>query len=136
MNAQQKQAWLTVTLAAASLVAYAALWPAQGPYTALSAFALFGLSGLGPLFCAKEPMDERDQTIARRAALAAGMVSYGVFILGCMGIWAIVYELHGADRVSIHVLPLITGAGGMAFFLGHAVAILISYRGRLEADHG
>ncbi|MGD0461428.1 MAG: hypothetical protein ABSB74_02965 [Tepidisphaeraceae bacterium] len=136
MNSQQKQAWLTVALAAVSVAAFGALWPVVGRYPAISAFGLFGFSGLGPLFYRKDTLDERDRTIARRAALAAGMISYGVFILGCMGIWGIVYQLRGSQQVSVHVLPLITGAGGFAFFLGYAITVLVMYGGRLEDDHG
>jgi hypothetical protein len=72
----------------------------------------------------------------RRAALAGFAVSYLVFIVGCMGTWGIVYELHDSQRISVHFLPLITGAGGFAAFLSHAIAVLVMYAGRVEGENG
>jgi hypothetical protein len=136
MNALQKQAWLTVIMAVVSVAAFGGLCPWMGPSAALSGFSLFGFTGFGALFFRKAPLDERDRAIARRAVVVAFVVSYEVFILLCMGTWAMVYALHGNEQVSVHILALITGAGGIVAFTVHAVAILVLYRSRVEADHG
>jgi hypothetical protein len=136
MNALQKQAWLTVLMAVASLVAFGVLCPLIGPEPALSGFALFGFTGLGSLFFRKARLDERDRAIARRAVVVAFVASYEVFIAACMGVWAIMYFLRGSAQISVHVLPLITLAGGVVAFTVHAVAILVLYHSPVEADHG
>jgi hypothetical protein len=136
MNSIQKQAWLTVTLAAICAVGFGILCPIFGPVPAISAFGLFGITGLGPLFWKKDRIDERDQAIFRRASLIAFATSYLVFVMGCMGTWTIGYCLQNREQISVHLPPLITGAGGIAFFFTQALAVLILYRSRVEADHG
>ena len=136
MNALQKQAWLTVIAAVVSVVAFGVLCPWIGPQRALSGYSFFAITGFGPLFFRKAQLDERDRAIARRAVVVAFVVSYEVFILACMGTWALVYALQGSEQISVHVLPLITLAGGFVAFTVHAVAVLVLYRSRVEADHG
>ena len=136
MNALQKQAWLTVIAAAVSVVAFGVLCTWISPHAALSGFSAFAITGFGPLFFRKAPLDERDRAIARRALVVAFVASYEVFILACMGTWATVYALRGREEVSVHTLALITLAGGIAAFTVHAVAILLLYRTRVGADHG
>ena len=53
-----------------------------------------------------------------------------------MGTFTILYSFQQFERVSIFVLPLITGAGGFAFFITQAIATLLLYRIKLEANHG
>jgi hypothetical protein len=136
MNSLQKQSCLTITMATLSVIAYVALFPFLGYGPAVGAFGLFGIIGVGPLIWKKERLDERDHAIARRAGLISFTFSYLVFVLGCMGAWAVVYLVESRNLVSIHLLALITGAGGFTAFLAHAIATLILYRGTTEADHG
>jgi hypothetical protein len=136
MNSLQKQSWLTIIMATLSLLAFAALYPVFGFLPAFAAFSLFGISGLGPLFWKKDRLDERDRAISRRAGIIAYAISYSVFVVGTMGTWTALYSFQHHEEVSIHLLPLITGAGGIAFFLTQAIFTLIFYRGTTEADHG
>jgi hypothetical protein len=107
-----------------------------GPKAALSGFGLFGFTGFGGMFFKKGLLDERDRAIARRAVVVAFVLSYEVFVFACMGTWAVAYYFHNDEQISVHVLPLITGGGGLVAFTAHAVAILVLYRSQVEADHG
>jgi len=134
MNAEQKRAWLAITSGIASLVVFAAMAPFVGPVPAAAAFALFAVNGIAPFMRRNDPTDERDRTIARRATLIGAMASYLVFVLGCMGAWFIAYAFSGREQVSVHLLALITGLGGIVLYLARGIAVLTLYGRKLEAD--
>jgi hypothetical protein len=132
MNVAQKRAWFTVIVFAVSLAAFLILIPIVGIKMAYPAWSIFGLAGLQLfLYRKKTPdkveMDERDREIHRRAALGAGMASYLVFIIACMGTWDVCYYRWHQETISIHVLPTIVMAGGIAFFVSQAIVLLIGY---------
>jgi len=139
MNREQKQSWLTVAMFLISLAGFLILWPMVGLARAPIAFAAVGLAGLGPLIFRRPrgqavEFDERDRAIHRRSALAGGMVSYGVFLLACMGVWG---YLHHTDTqtVRIDILPHIVWAGAVALFVTRSVAMLAMYRwGKVHAE--
>ncbi len=140
MSQEQKMAWLMVGTFAAGVVLFLVLIPVLGIPAAFSGFGLTGLGGLGPLvFCRKRkpdmvPSDERDKMIGQKATLVGAMISYETFILACMIPWGIYYFGQGKELISVHALPLIVGAGGLAFFVSRSILLLIFY-GR-EGRHG
>lgn len=135
MNSLQKQAWLTIIMAFLTGASYLVAMPFLGPIRGFAVLGVFGLTGFGPLFYRRCQLDERDKTIARRAALAGAMASYGVFIAGCMGTWGFVFQWRHAEQISIHVLGNITFIGIFAFFVANAIAVLIGYHRPMEAGH-
>ena len=132
MNTEQKRAWLVIGIFIFCSVLYLLVAPFHGWKPAIGVFGFFGFAGLSPLIfkprkIAKEiPYDERDQQISKKAGLAAGITSYLVFVLTCMGIWEF-YQIKGTEVISIKILPLIVGIGGVTFFLVHSVVILMCY---------
>lgn len=140
MSIDQKMAWLMVGAAAAGLILFAVLIPFIGIKPAFAAFGVLGFTGLGPLIFRKKrkadvvAVDERVQTIGRKAALTGAMISYEVFILACMATWCIYYFGKGKELISVHALPCIVVAGWVAFIVSWSVALLILY-GR-EGRHG
>ena len=139
MNREQKMSWLMIWSFAAGLAAFAVLALVTGQvWPSLSGFSIIGVSGFGPIIFRKPKgdvveVDERDKTIGRKATLAGAMISYEVFILTCMVTW-IVYRARGEEIISVHTLPLIAGAGGIACFVSRSIVLLILY-GR-EKRHG
>jgi len=135
MNAEQKRAWFTLSLLAATCVGFVSLGLLFGFRVAWAACGVMGLGGLTPLIGRWEKPDERDVSIARLATLAGGMASYLAFIAGCMGVWCVQFAWYGRNEVSVHTLGLITGLGGMAFFTARSLAILLLYGRHVEAGN-
>ena|GEM_PF-3115352 len=117
------------------MVLFAVLTAFFGATVATSAFALFAVNGFGGLIGRGEKVDERDKSIARRATLGGAMASYLTFVLALMGVWAVVFLLHGDSQVSVHVLPNIVFLGFIVLWTVRAVAILVYYRRHVEADN-
>ena len=134
MNADQKRAWFILGVFGVACIAFVAWVLTYGPRCAWGAFGTFALAGFAFLIRRREKADERDAIINRRAALAAGMVSYGAFIVGCMGTWLGYFALRGQEQVSVHLFASITLAGGIAFYLAHSITILVLYGRRVGAD--
>jgi len=139
MNRIQKISWLMVVCIGLALVlsgaAVAVLYARFGfpkAYAGLGFLGLAGFGGLGPLFFGKNPGgvqgDERDAWINLKAARAGFALSYGVFILLSMGIWAYL-RWQGIEKIEIGVLPMLVGAAGITAFLSHAVTVLVLYGG-------
>ena len=132
MARQQKIAWLIIVAYAFALAAFLAMIPFMGAQKAIPGLALAGLGGFGPLIFRRRrdptgvQIDERDRLIGRRAALAAAMSSYGVFILGSLGVYFF-WQWQGKELVSVHLLPMIVQAAALAFFLAWAVAVVVQY---------
>jgi len=135
MNAEQKRAWLGVATFVACVVGYLVLWPFLGPVPALGVLGLLGVNGFAGLIGRGEPVDERDRNIVSRATGLGGMASYLAFVIGCMGTWFVVYLFQHGEKVSVHVLSLITAFGFIAFYLTRCVAVLVLYGRHVEADN-
>ena len=136
MNSEQRMAWAIVGLFALSCVGFVVLGVLFGFDGAGGAFGLVGLSVFSRLFGKAEKPDERDRSIARRATLVGAMMSYGTFIIGCMGVGFWAHHWQHQEQVSVYVLGAITVAGGIVFFTARSVAILILYGRHVEAEHG
>lgn len=139
MNRIQKISWFMVVcigialiLGGAAVVVLYARFGFPKAYAGLGFLGLAGIGGLGPLFFGENPgavqEDERDAVIRLKAARAGFALSYGVFILLGMGIWAYRRWL-GMEEIAVDVLPLLVGAAGITAFLSHAVAVLVLYGG-------
>lgn len=138
MNRIQKISWLMVicigTGVVLSAIAATVLYFKIGFPRAWSGLAFLGLSGfggLGPAIFKKDPgpvqADERDRQINYTATRISFTLSYLVFGVLCMGIWAVWQWQSGDETISIHVLPLLFGAAGLTAFFTHALTILILY---------
>jgi len=134
MNAEQKRAWFTVVVCLVCLIGYLIAMPFVGVIPAFAVCGLFGLTGFTPLIGRREPTDERDHSIARRAALGGAIMSYMVVILADMGIWFYVYGWKGEQQVSVHTLSLVTLTACIVLFFARAVAVLALYGRSTEAE--
>jgi len=121
--------WLILLTITAAV--YVVLMIFIGPIRAMGAFGLFGLAGLLPLLYRKKSKkvvwDERDTLINSRANLVGYSVSWLVFTLAPMSVWA-VYFYGGHAMISVHVLPKFVIGGFIAVMTARAVAIVIQYR--------
>jgi len=132
MNTEQKTAWFIIGLFVFCSVLYLLMAPFLGWKPTIGVFGLFGFTGLSPLIfkprktAKKIAYDERDQKISEKAGLAAGMTSYAVFVLICMGTWEF-YKIKGTEVININILPLIVLAGAITLFLVRSIVILICY---------
>jgi len=139
MNAEQKSAWFVIGVSVAVVVAFLILVPLLGLKFASASFALFGFAGLTPLFFRKQPgkvvADERDRIIVRKAAVAGGMFSYLVFVMGCMAAW-LIKMIQGEATIDIAVLPLLVFCGGIVLFLVRSIALLVLYRREVGYGQG
>jgi len=145
MNRMQKISWLMVISISVSIIlsalAILIAWPIIGfprAWGGLGFMGLSGLGGLGAIIFKKDPgpvqMDERDREIVFKAHRVSMALSYLVFGLLSMGIWA-AYYYSKIETISIHVLPLVYGVAGITAFLSYAIGILILY-GRDNACEG
>lgn len=133
MQAEQRRAWFILGVFGLACLAFAVFALTFGLPGAWGAFGVFGLAGFAFLIRRREKADERDAAINRRAALAAGMISYVAFILGCMGVWFVAFAWQRQEQVSVQWFATITVTGGIVFYLTHSVAILIFYGHHVEA---
>ena len=136
MTAEQKRAWFVLGVFAMTCIAFTGWALTLGVASAWGATGIFGLAALAVLIRRRQEPDERDMTISRHAALAAGLASYVVFVLGNMGAWFVAFAWHGRELVSVQWFAAITVAGAIVFFLSHSLAILYFYSHHVEAGHG
>jgi len=133
----QKISWMMVicisTALILSAIAITVLYFIFGFPAAWAGFGFMGITGfagLAPTIFKKDPgavtCDERDRLINMKAAQAGFAISYGVFGLLCMGIWAYRYS-QSIETISIHLLPMLFMAAGITVYLTHAITILILY---------
>ncbi len=133
MNSEQKVAWFTIAVCSSALIAFGILNSLYGMPVAFAAFSLLGLTGFNPLLFRQHrnlkrvEFDERDLSIQRRANVTAGMCSYLIFVISCMGVWFIQFQA-GKEEVGISVFPMIVTVGGIMLFLTRSVAIIVLYR--------
>ena len=141
MLPQQKSAWFSLAVTAAVCLGFAVVALIVDVRTATACMAILALLALKPrLFGRKTKkgevlFDERDQFIAKRAALAGFTASYLTFVIACMAIWGVAYLAQGLEEVSVHVLILPVLAGWVVAEAAHAVAVLVLY-GREGCDAG
>jgi hypothetical protein len=150
MHAQQKAAWFNLIVFAGTVALYLALvpllrWGLNWPWkmaaiTTQAVFGLCGLWGFGGFFYtpkhdSKPLMDERDHLLARFAWRAGMGAFWGVFILGCMGSWAIM-QYRGLQYVTVPVgfFPWMVFAGMIIFGLTQSLATLHYYGWRWIDD--
>lgn len=137
MNRMQKVSWVMVigmgSGLALSLIAVTIGYFIVGFPRAFAGFCFLGICGLGgvgPLIFKKDPgpiqADERDQFINLKAARTAFALSYFVFGVLCMGIWAYC-RIQNTSVISIETLPYIWALTFISAFFTHALMILILY---------
>lgn len=137
MNRIQKISWLMVisigmavvcSTIAVTLLYYKIGFPLA--WTGLSLLAIASIGGLGPLIFRKDPgpiqVDERDRLINLKAARGSFALSYLVFGMLSMGIWAW-YNYKSMSSITINVLPMVWSIAALTAFFSHALIILILY---------
>jgi hypothetical protein len=135
MNREQKRAWLGVATMTACVVGYFVLLPFFGPVVAMSAFTFYGINGFAKFIGPREPADERDKSIARRATLAGAIAFYLALIAVCMGTWFVAFAWQGREQVSVHFMATIIMFGAVVFLFVRSVAVLVLYGRHVEADN-
>ncbi len=143
MTRNEKIAWFNLAVAAVAVVfyialfAFATIWIPKmplGPRISFSfaAFAVVGICGLTDVIFRKEPGDERDALIERRATFGAHMLFWLYFVGFAMSVWG-VHMYRGRETVSIHVLPLFVGSGFVLVVTIRSVIVLVLYRKAIDA---
>lgn len=143
MTRNEKIAWFNLAVAAVAVVLYIALfvmitaWKPEIPLTvrmsfAFAGFAVVGICGLVDVIFRKEPGDERDALIERRATFGA----HGLFWLYFVGFAMISWSIHmyrGEETISIHVLPFFVMSGMIVVIVIRSVIVLVLYRKAIDA---
>lgn len=136
----QKVAWFQLVVFVAAVVLAFLLVAVGRADIAWSAFGVLGLWGLSPILLRQSReadevfIDERDQTISRRASRIAFAASYGAFVLACMLLWVYFYGVRDASTVSVHLLTMPVWVAFAVVFVVRAVGMLVLYGG--EAGDG
>ena len=134
MNAEQKRAWVVLGVGIASTAGYLALVPIVGAWAAI-AFGLYGLLGLVPLIGWRQPTDERDKSIGRRATVVGGVAAFLAFLLGCQVVWWAAFAWQSREQVSVHLVQIITAFGVVVFWCVRSIVILKLYGRHVEAEN-
>ncbi len=138
MRPEQKRAWFILGVCATGLlgfVVFSIVFRRISP----APFAVCALWILEPLLFRKKPIagkvtsDERDQMIAERALLFAGVASYVAFILACIIPWIVLYARRAEKLIHVDTLPTVIMAGAFAFFAAKSITTLVLY-GRERSD--
>ena len=131
MTALQKDSIYCIILSLISFVLFFFLLIITGNKieVACSAFAVFGLYGLGPIIFYKKSnkilVDERDLEISRKA----GSFAFGMFWVVFVLVTTIITFIKGFESsIPVSFLFLFVWAGAIAISLGRAIIILMMYR--------
>jgi hypothetical protein len=137
MNSAQKFAWSNLIIIAATLtltgITVAVLaWKHGIPqaFDGLGLMGLLGLSGISSAVFRKKRrqgginFDERDRLIYEKSLTAAHSVFWPFFAAACMIPWFI---FRSTGSISVYVLPIILGGGGVVAIVVQSVAILVQY---------
>jgi hypothetical protein len=132
MSTLQKSALFELVIALLTIVAYASLALIVDPLAATAAFAITALIALEPVLFRRQRTDERERQLIRRAGVTAGMASYLVVVVACMGVWAA--RFRGPDpRIDVAVLPGIVMIAAVTLLLVRAITLLFLANRSLEA---
>jgi hypothetical protein len=138
----QKLAWFNLIVFVIAVASYAIAVPllawhfhktlAAASLPSLGMFGLCGLWGFGGLICNLRKLDERETLINQRAIMAGVVLFWQVWVLSCMGVWAVLTYRH-QDVVPVTLLPILVFAGWIVYTVTQAIATLVQYR-RSAAD--
>jgi hypothetical protein len=144
MNTAQKFAWSNLIIIAATLTltgtTVAVLAWKHGIPQAFDGLCLMGLIGFlgisSAVFRKKRRQggtnfDERDCLIYEKSLTAAHSVFWPFFAAACMLPWFI---FRSTGSISVYVLPIILGAGGVLAITVQSVAILVQYGWRGKGE--
>lgn len=144
MNRAQKFAWsnliiiaITLTLVGTTVTVLAGKHGFPKAFDGLCLFGLLGFLGISSAVFQKKRrqggvnFDERDRLIYEKSLTAAHSVFWPFFAAACMIPWFI---FRSTGSISVYVLPIILGAGGVLTVAVQSVAILIQYGWRGK-DH-
>jgi hypothetical protein len=142
MNRLQKMAWyqlivIAAVLALTGIVVAVLAWrygmsQARG---GLGTLGLLGLLGFSRHLFRKKTgevdLDERDLLIQKRALATAYTVFWVAWVLGSMIAWGIIGP---ENSVSVNILPLTVGIGGIIVVSVQSIAILVQYGWGTKGD--
>lgn len=131
MSTLQKSALFELSIALLTIVAYAVLALRVGPLAATAAFSITALIALEPILFRRPWIDERDRLLIRRAGVTAGMASYLVVVVACMGVWAARFRAPD-PRIDVAVLPGIVMIAAVTLLLVRATTLLLLANRALE----
>lgn len=131
MSTLQKSALFELVVALLTIIAYAGLALILDPMVATAAFAITALIALEPVLFRRPRTDERERLLIRRAGVTAGMASYLVVVLACMGIWAARFQAPD-PRIDVAVLPQIVMIAALTLLLVRAITVLLLANRSLE----
>jgi uncharacterized integral membrane protein len=134
----QKLAWFNLTVFAGAVVSYAIAVPllawyfhrtlAAASLPSLGMFGLCGFWGFGDLICSPRKLDERETLINQRAMMTGFVLFWLVWVLSCMGVWAVLTYIRHQDVVPVILLPILVFAGGIVCVVTRAIATLVQYK--------
>lgn len=140
----QKLAWFQLIVFAIAVASYAIAIPslashfhqtlAAASLPSLGMFGLCGLWGFGDLICDRRKLDERERLINQRATMAGVTLFWRVWVLSCMGIWAVLLYIRHQDVVPVTLLPSLVFAGWIVFTVTQAIATLVQYKRSVPDD--
>jgi len=99
----------------------------------LGIFGLCGLWGFGALICDRRKLDERESLINQKAMMTGAALFWQVFVLSCMGVWAVCFYILHRPEVPVVLLPALVWGGFVVYNVTQAIAILVQYK-RSAAD--
>jgi hypothetical protein len=104
-----------MTLAAAALPAF-------------GMFGVFGLWGIGDHICDRRKLDELEALIYQRAITLGMQIFWLVFVLSCMGVWAVLSFGYHQTKAPVDFLPFLVMLGWIVFMVSQSIAILVQYK--------
>lgn len=131
MSTLQRSALFELAVALLTIVSYAGLALIVDPKVATAAFAITALIALEPVLFRRPRTDERERLLVRRAGLTAGMASYLVVVVTCMGVWAMRFRAPD-PRIDVAVLPGIVMVAAVTLLLVRAATVLLLANRSLE----
>lgn len=147
LNPQERQAWFHLGVTALVVVVFFAVgllgraWNAPAGnnwYVAMSAFSIFGFTGLAGLIGRRERSegrivaDERDRDISRSGLIAGYAVFWVAFVLGCMTPFFL-RGPQGTVTLPTTVFAMPVWIGMVIVFTVRSLVVVILYR---RSGHG
>ena len=130
MNRFEKMSWYSLVFCIISISSFLVLLPFAGVFIATAMFGFLGIAGLAPvIFRGKEPADERDLLILRRAQFAGHLMFWLLFVLGSICTWGVLFY-RGIESIPIQTLPLMVFWGMWIIVTVQSVTTVILYRRR------
>jgi len=134
----QKFAWFILIVFVVTVALYLSAVPffawyrhmtlASAALPSLGMFGVCGLWGIGDYICNRRKLDEREALIYQQATSLGMAIFWQVFVLSCMGVWAVFSFGYHQTKVPVNVLPFLVMLGYIVFMVTQSIAILVQYK--------